>query len=68
MFKQLYLGELKESSPRRQTFVPGSLNYSLFGNNKLKKEGLLYNYRNIHIQNKQPWLLVIMMCCSYQVL
>lgn len=38
MFKQLFLGELKERSPRRQTFVPGSLMYSSFGNNKFKRK------------------------------
>ncbi len=38
MFKQLYLGELEERPPRRQTFVPGSLMDSLFGNSKLKRQ------------------------------
>lgn len=67
MFKQLYLGKLKERCPRRQTFVPGSLMYSLFGNNKLKREDY-YTTTRIHMLSKQqPWLLVVMMCRFYRV-
>lgn len=40
MFKQLYLGELKERSPQRQTFVPGISMYSLSENNELKRRNI----------------------------